>query len=164
MKQKIKTYFNWSSGKDSALALYYLLQNKNYNVEYLLTTVNTHYNRVSMHGLRRELLEKQLNAIGLPFGTLELPEHVSNETYDNLMHEKILQLKSKGFHTAAFGDIFLEDLRTYRENKLSQIDVQSVFPLWEKKHNLSSRRIFRIRIQNNSNLCKLLHFRQIICR
>lgn len=129
---KNKTYFNWSTGKDSALALYYLLQENNYSVEYLLTTVNAHYSRVTMHGLPTELLKQQVAAIGIKNGTVELPEQPSNAEYEKLMTEKISQLKAEGFEYAAFGDILLEDLKTYREQQLAQLDIKTLFPLWHK--------------------------------
>ena len=127
-----KTYFNWSTGKDSALALHYLLQDKNYSVNYLLTSVNAFHKRVSMHGLRTELLQKQVNAIGIPSGVIELPEHPTNEEYKELMREKVQQLKTDGFEYAAFGDIFLEDLKEYREQQLQQLNIKALFPLWKK--------------------------------
>lgn len=127
-----KTYFNWSSGKDSALALHHLLQDKNYSVDYLLTSVNAHHKRVSMHGVRIELLQRQLEAIGIPNGTIELPENPTNVEYEQLMSEKIKQLKAEGFECAAFGDIFLEDLKKYREQQLRTLNISTVFPLWGK--------------------------------
>lgn len=129
---KHKTYFNWSSGKDSALALYHLLKNESYAVEALVTTVNTHYNRVSMHGLRKELLIAQTNAIGIPASFIELPEMPSMEVYENKMLEAVSGLKEKGFTHSAFGDIFLEDLRTYRENQLAKQGFKTVFPIWKR--------------------------------
>ncbi|PBQ32431.1 ATP-binding protein [Sphingobacteriaceae bacterium] len=127
-----KIYLNWSSGKDSALALYYLLQNRSYAVDYLLTSVNAFHNRVSMHGLRRDLLLEQVQSIGIPHGTIDLPEQPSNEEYEALMKNKAEGLKAKGFEYAGFGDIFLEDLRKYREEKLSTLSIRTVFPLWKK--------------------------------
>lgn len=127
-----KTYFNWSSGKDCALALHYLLQDKNYSVEYLLTSVNAHHKRVSMHGVRTALLQQQVNAIGIPNGTVELPEHPTNAEYEKQMGEKVEQLKANGFEYAAFGDIFLEDLRKYREQQLQALNIKTVFPFWKK--------------------------------
>jgi diphthamide synthase (EF-2-diphthine--ammonia ligase) len=106
-----KTYFNWSSGKDSAMALHYLLQDKAYSVEYLLTSVNAHYKRVSMHGVRAELLQRQVEAIGIRSGQIELPEQPTNEEYELIIGAKVRRLKTDGFEYAAFGDIFLEDLR-----------------------------------------------------
>ena len=112
---KHKTYFNWSSGKDSALALYHLLQNEKYAIDELITTVNSHYNRVSMHGLRKELLVTQTNAIGVPAHIIELPEMPSMDVYEQTMLETVTRLKNDGFTHSAFGDIFLEDLREYRD-------------------------------------------------
>lgn len=123
---------NWSSGKDAALALYYLLKDPGYKVVYMLTTVNAHYDRVSMHGLRTELLERQLKAIDIPYGTVRLPEAPSNGEYEKLMVEKTGKLKAEGIRFAAFGDIFLEDLKVYREHQLAQIGIKTVFPLWKK--------------------------------
>lgn len=127
-----KTYFNWSTGKDAALALHYLLQDKRFSIEHLLTSVNSHHNRVSMHGLRRELMEKQAEAIGLPYSTIELPEQPSMSEYENSMHTTVLELKDKGFTDAAFGDIFLEDLRSYREQQLQPYNITAHFPLWKR--------------------------------
>lgn len=127
-----KTYFNWSSGKDSALALYHLMNDPAYKIERLLTSVNAHHDRVSMHGLRRSLLEAQVEAIGLPCTTLELPETPSMGQYNQLMKEAMQKLKTDGFTVSAFGDIFLEDLRVYREEKLALHDIKAVFPLWKR--------------------------------
>lgn len=128
---KFKTYFNWSSGKDSALALHYLLQHKNYLVEELVTTVNSHYNRVSMHGLRKELLLAQTKALGIPASLIELPEQPGMEIYEQNMLETVNKLKDKGFTHSAFGDIFLEDLRAYREQQLAKQNIKAVFPIWK---------------------------------
>ncbi|HEY4874675.1 MAG TPA: ATP-binding protein [Puia sp.] len=128
----LKTYFNWSTGKDSALALYYLLGDKNYSIEHLLTSVNSHHNRVSMHGLQRRILELQISALEIPHSTIELPELPSMEQYEILMRRKVQHLKQQGFECAAFGDIFLEDLKLYREKQLAAFDMQPVFPLWKK--------------------------------
>ncbi|HVZ97804.1 MAG TPA: diphthine--ammonia ligase [Chitinophagaceae bacterium] len=132
MHKHHKTYFNWSSGKDSALALHYLLQDNTYSVEYLLTSVNAHHDRVSMHGLRRSLLKQQIDSIGIPSGTIELPEQPTNDEYENRLNKKINRLKADGFNYAAFGDIFLEDLRKYRERQLQAAGIKAIFPLWKK--------------------------------
>lgn len=129
---KHKTYFNWSSGKDSALALYHLLNNDAYSVEELITTVNMHYNRVSMHGLRQELLTAQTNALNIPASLIELPEMPSMTVYEQKMLETTVRLKNNGFTHSAFGDIFLEDLKTYRENQLAKQKIKTVFPLWKR--------------------------------
>ncbi len=127
-----KTYFNWSTGKDSALALYHLLKDDSYQVDQLLTSVNSSFDRVTMHGLRRSLLEKQIDALGIPCDTIELPENPDMETYGKLMWEGVEKLKKQGYTTAGFGDIFLEDLRDYRENQLKELEVDCVFPLWKR--------------------------------
>lgn len=130
--KKHKTYFNWSSGKDSALALYHLLQDEHYAIEELITTLNSHYNRVSMHGLKKELLVAQTNAIDIPAGLIELPEMPSMEVYEQKMLETVSKLKEKGFTHAAFGDIFLEDLRNYRDQQLAKQNLKTVYPLWKR--------------------------------
>lgn len=127
-----KTYFNWSTGKDSALALHYLLQDKKYSVEHLLTSINAYYDRVSMHGLRRELLLQQINALGIPNSTIELPEQPSMAEYEGMMKQAVTQLQEKGFECAGFGDIFPEDLKQYREQQLAPFNIKTVFPLWKK--------------------------------
>lgn len=128
----LKTYFNWSTGKDSALALHYLLQDKDYSVEHLLTSINAHHNRVSMHGLRRELLLEQVGALGIPNSTIELPEQPSMTEYEDLMKQGVTRLQGNGFECAAFGDIFLEDLKQYREQQLAAFNIKTAFPLWKK--------------------------------
>lgn len=127
-----KTYFNWSTGKDSALALYYLLQDKHYSIDQLVTTVNSAYNRVSMHGLRVSLLEKQVAALGIDLLQIRLPEQPSMEDYNSIMTKTTNQLKNKGFTHAAFGDILLEDLKAYREKQLGEQGIKTVFPLWNR--------------------------------
>ena len=109
MPDKKKIAFHWSSGKDSALALYYLLQDQNYQVDHLITTTSEEYDRVTMHGTRVELLQKQVESIGIPSSLIRLPPDPSMETYENKMTEKLSELKSKGIQLSAFGDIFLED-------------------------------------------------------
>ncbi|MFD2727326.1 Dph6-related ATP pyrophosphatase [Hyunsoonleella rubra] len=130
--KKHKTYFNWSSGKDSALALYHLFKDERYSVEELITTVNSHYNRVSMHGLRKELLIAQTNALKIPVSFIELPEMPSMAVYEQKMSATVSRLKSEGFTHSAFGDIFLEDLRTYREDQLAKHHFKAVFPIWKR--------------------------------
>lgn len=132
MTQKSKTYFNWSSGKDSALALYYLLQEGNITIDRLLTTVNSHYDRVSMHGLRKDVLEAQAKAIGIPLDVVEVPENPSMDEYNTLMQNKVQELKSEGYTHTVFGDIFLEDLKQYREGMLRPLDIEPIFPIWKK--------------------------------
>lgn len=127
-----KTYFNWSTGKDSALALYHLQKDTGFKVDQLLTTVNSHHNRVTMHGLRRSLLKAQIDALGIPCDTIELPENPDMEAYAQLMREGVEKLKTLNYSRAGFGDIFLEDLRQYRENQLAELNITCVFPLWKR--------------------------------
>lgn len=127
----MRSYMNWSGGKDSSLCLYYIQQDKRYSVDCLLTSVNAVHNRISMHGVRRELLTAQANAIGLPLHTIELPEQPGMQEYEEMMMTKVAALKQQGFSHAVFGDIFLEDLKLYRELKLQQLDIHCVFPLWK---------------------------------
>jgi uncharacterized protein (TIGR00290 family) len=127
-----KSYFNWSTGKDSALALFKCLNNPDINVSKMVTVVNKHYDRVSMHGLSREMMELQLSALNIPYSTIELPKEPTIEEYSSIMEKSVLALKKKGFTNAIFGDIFLEDLRSYRENQLNKIGISSYFPLWKK--------------------------------
>ena len=132
MSQNQKTYFNWSSGKDSALALHYLIQQGNTTIDRLLTTVNGNYNRVSMHGLRKDVLEAQAEAIGISLDILQVPENPSMEEYNALMKNKVSELKSAGYTHTVFGDIFLEDLKKYREDMLRPFGIQPIFPIWKK--------------------------------
>ncbi|MGL4596850.1 MAG: ATP-binding protein [Bacteroidia bacterium] len=127
----IPAFFNWSGGKDSSLALWKIQQEKKFSVQALLTSINAHHNRISMHGVRRSLLEQQAQALQLPLQTLELPEHPSMDEYAAIMQNGVHALKNKGMHHAIFGDIFLEDLRIYREKQLATQSVEAVFPLWK---------------------------------
>lgn len=129
---KHKTFFNWSTGKDASLALFHLLKDENYSVDCLLTSVNAHYDRISMHGVRRELLEQQAAAVGIPLTTIELPEEPSMEVYEKVLTNKLNGLMEEGYTTSAFGDIFLEDLKSYRENQLAKIGMKACFPIWKR--------------------------------
>ena len=131
MPELRKAIFNWSSGKDSALALYKILQNTDYEIECLLTSVNKEYQRISMHGIRVDLLQEQAKNIGIPLKVLEVPEMPTMEIYEKVMTETLLEIKQHGITHSIFGDIFLEDLRVYRENQLEKIGLKGVFPLWK---------------------------------
>ena len=127
-----KTYFNWSSGKDSALALYKMLQNKEHNLDLLVTTTNKNFDRVSMHGLRNELLFKQADSIGIKLNTIEFPADVTMDLYSEIMKTSMNSLVEKKYTHAVFGDIFLEDLKAYRDSKLAEVNIKGVYPLWKK--------------------------------
>lgn len=130
-----KAYFSWSSGKDSAIALYHL-QEAGLKVSRLITTVNGHFARVSMHGLRRELLEQQALETGIPLSIIEIPKEPTMQDYDALMHQALQVLHGDGFTHCGFGDIFLEDLKDYREQQLYPFGIQGIFPIWKKNTKL----------------------------
>lgn len=130
MKEKV--LMNWSGGKDSAMALYNILNNKNYKVEGLLTSVNAANQRISMHGVSGEMLVKQAESIGLPLTKINLPEASDMTAYENIMEQTLSTFTQQGIETSVFGDIFLEDLRKYREQQLEKIGWKAVFPLWKK--------------------------------
>lgn len=127
-----KAWLNWSSGKDSAMALYHVQQGDEYKVAKLFTTLSETNERVSMHGLRKELLLEQVQNTGLPLQIADLSTDTSLDTYNQLMEKECLKLKEEGYTHSIFGDIFLEDLREYREKQLENIGIQCVFPLWKK--------------------------------
>ena len=123
---------NWSGGKDSALALYHSLRSGEWAIEGLLTSINEQYGRVSMHGVRIELLALQAERLGLPLHMLQLPGDVSMEEYNTWMYNVLQPLQNQGTTHAIFGDIFLEDLRSYRETQLAKVNLKGVFPLWKR--------------------------------
>ncbi len=123
---------NWSGGKDSSLALYHILKDKNYPVKKLLTNINNEFRRISMHGVREELLEQQAKAIGIPLQKLFLDDQPSMIEYEKQMMGMINQLQDEGFTHSVFGDIFLEDLKKYRETQLAKAAMNAVFPLWKR--------------------------------
>ncbi|MHC2990093.1 ATP-binding domain-containing protein [Pontibacter sp. HJ8] len=122
--------FNWSGGKDSALCLHHVLQQNRYTVDALLTTLSGATRRITMHGVRQELLEQQAQRIGIPLQQLMLPEDASMSAYNDLMEKTMRSLKGQGITHAIFGDINLEDLRQYREHQLEEVGIEAVFPLW----------------------------------
>jgi uncharacterized protein (TIGR00290 family) len=122
---------SWSGGKDSVLALHFINKDE-YNVRTLITTISESYNRVSMHGVRKELLEKQAKSIGIPLLTISLPKDTTNEEYEKIMKREMLYFKSHRVYKVVFGDIFLEELRKYREANLSKIGMKAIFPLWKR--------------------------------
>src|ERR1700739_3374927 len=127
---KKRALISWSSGKDSAWTLYKLQQSGEYEVAGLLTTMNVAFDRVAMHGTRRELLRAQADAAGLPLRAVPLPWPCSNEQYEAAMREACTQAVADGIEVIAFGDLFLEDVRRYREEKLAGTGLTPVFPLW----------------------------------
>jgi uncharacterized protein (TIGR00290 family) len=123
--------FCWSGGKDSAMALHAVLQT-DVRVVALLTTVTEGYERISMHGVRRELLARQAQSIGLPLHEVRIPQKCGNPIYEARMEEALRVHYANGVRSVAFGDIFLEDLRAYREKNLARIGMTALFPIWKR--------------------------------
>jgi len=128
-----KSILNWSGGKDSALSLHYCQKNKDIEIKYLLTTLSEEYERISMHGVRKELLQLQAENIGIKLKEIYLPESASMEIYDDIMENTLNGFKNEGIEYAVFGDIFLEDLKKYREGRLADVQMKGLFPLWGKQ-------------------------------
>ncbi len=132
MNKVTKVVLNWSSGKDAALAYHLLSLHPEFKVTHLLTTLSEEYSRVFMHGIREELLDRQAELMGLPLLKVKLPASPDDSLYKQSMKKALEGLKQEGITTSAFGDIFLEDLRTYREQQLAQAGFSGIFPLWKK--------------------------------
>jgi uncharacterized protein (TIGR00290 family) len=134
---KPKLLLSWSSGKDSAWALHRLRQSGDYEIAGLLTTLNAAFDRVAMHSTRRALLEAQAETAGLPLYTVPLPWPCSNDHYEAAMSAACTAARERGIEAVAFGDLFLEDVRRYREEKLAGTGLTPVFPIW----GLDTRRL-----------------------
>jgi uncharacterized protein (TIGR00290 family) len=124
--------FNWSGGKDSALALYHCLQNPGLDIKYLVTTINDAADRISMHGVRVELLKEQAESIGIPLYQVRLPEMPGMAEYDVVMRKTLGHFREEGITHAIFGDIFLEDLKNYRDARLAEVGMMGIYPLWKR--------------------------------
>ena len=127
-----RAIMSWSGGKDSSMALYYARKREDLKVIALLTTVTEGYDRISMHGVRRILLEQQADSIGIPVEKVYITQKASNEEWEAKMREILLRYKNQGITSVVIGDIFLEDLRKYREEKLSEVDLTGIFPVWKR--------------------------------
>lgn len=123
---------SWSGGKDSTLTLYEILRSQRFQVAALVTTVTQGYDRISMHGVRRVLLEQQATSLGFPLEIVLISNQASNEEYELQMEKLLSRYKRSGINKVAFGDIFLEDLRKYREEKLALLDMEPMFPIWKR--------------------------------
>jgi uncharacterized protein (TIGR00290 family) len=126
----MKTLVSWSSGKDSAWMLHVLKQDPSIEVGGLLTTMNEEFDRVAMHAVRRRLLEAQAEAADVPLRTVQLPWPCTNEQYEERMRVAVSRAVAEGFTHVAFGDLFLEDVRKYREQKLAGTGLTPLFPIW----------------------------------
>lgn len=127
-----KVVLSWGGGKDSALALYEIQKTDNYEILGLLTTLTEDYDRISIHGVRRILLEQQADSLGFPLEKVFISKNVSIEEYESKMREVLAKYLAAGFSSVVFGDIFLEDVRRYREDNLSKIRMKRIFPIWKR--------------------------------
>ncbi|MBI5629919.1 MAG: adenine nucleotide alpha hydrolase [Elusimicrobia bacterium] len=127
---KEQVVLSWSGGKDSAMAAYHLRASQKYEIAALMTTLTVGFDRVSMHGVRRELLERQAESLGIPLHTIMIPQDCPNEIYEARLREVLGRFKAQGITKVAFGDLFLEDLRQYRDEHLARIGMTGVYPLW----------------------------------
>jgi len=139
-----KALLSWSSGKDSAMALYRTVTASEYDVVSLLTTISERFHRVSMHGVREELLEMQANALHLHLQRVAIPYPCPNAVYEERMRETLLFWKEKGITHSIFGDLFLEDIRKYREEKLALLDLTPVFPVWGRDTGALAEEMIRL--------------------
>jgi uncharacterized protein (TIGR00290 family) len=130
MKEKV--LLSWSGGKDSALALYELKKTASFEIAALLTTVTQDYERISMHGVRTALLEMQAQSLGLPLEKIYIRKDSTDQQYERAMQKVLTKYLSAGVKSVAFGDIFLEDLKEYREKNLKTIGMNGIFPIWKK--------------------------------
>jgi uncharacterized protein (TIGR00290 family) len=132
MSSRRRAWMSWSSGKDSAFALAAALRQSDLEITALLTTVTDEYARVSMHGVREELLRAQARSVGLPLVEVRIPSPCPNAVYEARMAETLARAAAEGVDTVVFGDLFLADLRAYREEKLAAIGFRAEFPLWKR--------------------------------
>lgn len=128
----MKAMISWSSGKDSAFALHEIRKAGTFDVVGALTTVTETFGRVSIHGVREEILRAQLDAAGLPPLVVPIPYPCPNDVYEQRMTEALAQVRERGVTHMIFGDLFLEDIRAYREAKLAGTGITPVFPLWQR--------------------------------
>ncbi len=132
MQEKERIVHSWSGGKDSSIALYKVVSSGLYKPVRLLTTATYDYKRVSMHGVRLELAFMQAESIGLPLDVVYLSRNATNEEYESKMRAALTKYKEDGISKVSFGDIFLEDIRKYRETRMAEIGMGCVFPIWGK--------------------------------
>jgi uncharacterized protein (TIGR00290 family) len=142
---KTPVVMSWSGGKDSAVALYELLRSDDFEVVELMTSVAEEFHRISHHGVRETLLDDQAAAIGLPLRKVYLPSGklgaCTNEVYEEIMGSVMASYKARGILTVAFGDLFLEDLRAWRENNLAKAGMRGVFPIWKRETTKFAREV-----------------------
>jgi uncharacterized protein (TIGR00290 family) len=125
-----RAVMSWSGGKDSALALFRTLRDQTHDVRALITTVTSEYDRISMHGVRRELLEMQAAAIGIPLVVSYIPPSANNATYEAAMLDALRPFREEGISEVICGDLFLRDIREYRDRLFGSIGMRGIYPLW----------------------------------
>ena len=143
MPRPPKAYVSWSSGKDSAFALWEARRQGLVEIVGALTTLNEEYGRVAMHGVRASVLDAQIAALGLPVLKVMLPNPCSNEVYGQRLAQACERLRSEGVSHIVFGDLFLEDIRAYRERQLAALGMTPIFPLWHRDTAALARQIIR---------------------
>ena len=130
MKEQV--IVSWSGGKDSCMALYEIRKNSAYDVAGLLTTITRDYDRISIHGVRRTLLERQAESLGIPLREVYISRAASNHEYESRMEEALLDYRGQGIDTVVFGDLFLQDIKEYRDRLLAGLSMQAIYPIWNK--------------------------------
>jgi uncharacterized protein (TIGR00290 family) len=121
---------SWSGGKDSCMAAYQLLASQKYEIASLLTTVTEGYDRISMHGVRRSLLEQQADSLGVPLHQIMIPKDCPNQIYEARMREALEHFKARGITKVAFGDLFLQEVKQYRDERLALAGMTGLYPIW----------------------------------
>jgi uncharacterized protein (TIGR00290 family) len=143
----VKAILSWSGGKDSAMALYEVRRDMDCQVEGLLTTITQDYDRVCMHGVRTALLEQQAAALGLPLDKIYLAANESPEGYEAKMRTYLTHCRERGIRAVIFGDLFLQDVRQYREQNLAEMGMQALFPLWQQDTKALAKRFLHAGFQ-----------------
>jgi uncharacterized protein (TIGR00290 family) len=138
---------SWSGGKDSAFALHTLRSSPDFEPVGLLTTITEEYDRISIHGVRRELLERQAEAIGLPLRQVLIPKDCTNEIYEDRLAVALREVRAQGIRHIAFGDLFLQDIRAYRERQMAALGLEPVFPVWGLDTDELARELVRLGFQ-----------------
>lgn len=142
-----RVLFSWSGGKDSALALYELQKSREYEIAALLTTFSADYDRTTMHGVRRVLLEQQADALGLPLEKVILQKDTTNAEYEDKMRTALERYQAQGVTATVFGDLFLEEVRQYREDNLAKLGMKTILPLWGRDTRELARTFFALGFQ-----------------
>ena len=132
MNNERQVLFSWSGGKDSSLALHEIQKNQKCEIVALITTVTADYDRVSMHGLRTSLLEEQARNLDIPLQKVLISKNASNDEYESKFNEVLLKYKESGISQIVFGDLFLEEIKKYREDLLQKVDMECEFPIWKR--------------------------------